>query len=66
MPIPHDKCPPRVAQTGLLLLVMQYRVFAHPKLASQVPTFQTQATFLHLIDVQAEQMSLPAQRKFLR
>ncbi len=48
MLIPHEKCPPRVAQTGLLLLVMQYRFFWKPKTASQVTTFQTQ-TFLHLI-----------------
>ncbi len=27
MPVPHEKCPLRVAQTGLLLLVMQYKFF---------------------------------------
>ncbi len=48
MPILHEKCPPRVQQTGLLLLLMQYRFFSNSKTASQVTTFQTQ-TFLHLI-----------------
>ncbi len=56
MPSPHGKCPPCVAQARLLLLVMQYRFFWNPKLASQGPTFQTQ-TFLHLISGPTEQTS---------
>ncbi len=27
MPFPHEKCPPCVAQIGLLLLAMQYKLF---------------------------------------
>ncbi len=48
MPIPHDKCPLRVAKIRILLLLMQHKFSRHPNAASQVPIFQTQ-TFLHLI-----------------
>ncbi len=49
MLILHEKCPVRVAQTGLLyLLVMQCRFSSNPETASQVATYQTQ-TYLHLI-----------------
>ncbi len=58
MPTPHDnKRPPLVAQTRLLVLVMQYRFFWNPKLASQVPFFQTQ-TLLHSISVEPSQFHL--------
>ncbi len=48
MPIPHHKCPPRIASIALPSLLMQYRFFWNPNSASQVEFFQTQ-TLLHLI-----------------
>ncbi len=46
MLITHEKCPPAVAKTDLsLLLVMHYRFFWNPKIASQVTTFQTQTFY---------------------
>ncbi len=48
MPISHEKRRPRVAETGRLLVVMQYRFCWNQKTASQVASFQTQ-TYLQCI-----------------